>query len=57
MLSGAPRHMMSNGQIALDSRIAAQTARSHAKHRFMKLAAKKRAAAVTRATRLGLIQA
>jgi ATP/maltotriose-dependent transcriptional regulator MalT len=48
---------MSNKQIALHLRIAAETVKSHAKNVFVKLAAKNRAEAVTRATHLGLIQA
>jgi ATP/maltotriose-dependent transcriptional regulator MalT len=48
---------MSNKQIALNLRIAAETVKSHAKNVFVKLAAKNRTEAVTRATHLGLIQA
>jgi ATP/maltotriose-dependent transcriptional regulator MalT len=47
---------LSNKEIARDLRIAAETVKSHAKHLFVKLAAKNRAEAVTRATHLGLIQ-
>ncbi|MFM0008036.1 LuxR C-terminal-related transcriptional regulator [Paraburkholderia dipogonis] len=47
---------LSNKQIAVNLRIAAETVKSHAKKIFVKLAAKNRAEAVTRATQLGLIQ-
>ena len=52
---GLVRRGYSNKRIALELRIAPETVKSHAKHIFLKLGARTRVDAVSRATSLGLI--
>ena len=52
---GLVRRGYSNKRIALELRIAPETVKSHAKHIFLKLGARSRVDAVSRAASLGLI--